>query len=99
MFKRAPGYGPKFSDFEKQAWAEFGPDVVPEITVLHEELRIPAAFPLFSAEKIAHLQAHLVVDESKELSLLKEAVAARQTHQKMSGALAWVDANMPALGR
>jgi hypothetical protein len=99
VFKRAPGYGPKFKDFEKQAWAEFGPDVVPEITVLHEELRIPAAVSTFSSEKIAHLQERLVVEDSKELSLLKEAVAARQTHQKMSGALAWVDANMPALGR
>lgn len=97
VFRRAPGYGPKFTEFEKAAWADFGSEVAPEMAFLYEELRIKRAPP--PQEKIAHLQGHLVVDESPELKLLKEAYEARQTYEKMTGALAWVDKNMPALGR
>lgn len=96
-FKRAPGYGPKFSEFEKHAWADLGPDAAPEMAVLYEELRIKRPAP--GAEKVSHLQERLVVEETPELKLLREAHEARQTYQKMAGALEWVDKNMPALGR
>jgi hypothetical protein len=96
-FKRAPGYGPKFSEFEKHAWAEFGSEAAPEMAVLYEELRITRPPPM--QEKIAHLQGRFINDESPELELLKQAYEARLTYQKMAGALEWVDKNMPALGR
>lgn len=96
-FKKAPGYGPKFVDFEKVAWAELGPDASPEMAFLYEELRIKHSKP--DLEKIAFLQERLVVEDSPELRLLKEAHAERQSYEKMSGALVWIDKNMPALGR
>jgi hypothetical protein len=97
VFKRAPGYGPKFSDFEKMAWADLGTDAHPEMAVLYEELKVTANPP--SSDKVAHLQDRVIVDETPEIQLLREAHQARQTYQKMAGALAWVDKNMPALGR
>jgi len=97
VFKRAPGYGPKFVDFEKCAWAELGADASPEMAFLYEELRVKHTRP--ALEKVAFLQERLVVEETPELKLLKEAHDARQTYEKMTGALAWVDKNMPALGR
>lgn len=96
-FKRAPGYGPEFSSFEKEAWASFGSDVAPEMAFLYEELRLNKAPP--ASEKVALLMERVAVSDTKELGILKEAVEARKTFQKMSGALAWIDKNMPALGR
>jgi len=96
-FKRAPGYGPAFKTFEKEAWASFGSDVAPEMAFLYEELRLKN--PLPSNEKIAELHERVVVEETPELNTLKQAVDARKVFQKMSGALAWIDKNMPALGR
>ena len=97
VFKRAPGYGPKFRDFEKQAWADLGSEAAPEMAVLYEELKVPGL--QMTSEKLAHLQDRLIVDNTPEIKLLREAHEARQTYQKMAGALEWVDKNMPALGR
>lgn len=97
VFKKAPGYGPKFVDFEKCAWAELGAEASPEMAFLYEELRVKHSKP--ALEKVAFLQERLVVEETPELKLLKEAHAERQTYEKMTGALAWIDKNMPALGR
>lgn len=97
VFRRAPGYGPKFSEFEKAAWADLGADASPEMAFLYEELRVKHSRP--DLEKVAFLQERVVVDDTPELRLLREAHAERQTYEKMSGALAWVDKNMPALGR
>jgi len=96
-FKRAPGYGPNFNEFEKLAWADLGKEAAPEMVVLYEELKVKHAVP--AAEKIAQLQEFFVVEDTPELKLLRQAHDARQTYHKMAGALAWVDANMPALGR
>jgi hypothetical protein len=97
VFKRAPGYGPKFADFEKQAWADLGSDAAPEMALLYEELKVKHAAP--ELEKVAFLQERVVVEDTPELKLLRQAHEARQTYLKMAGALAWVDKNMPALGR
>jgi hypothetical protein len=97
VFKRAPGYGPTFKDFEKMAWADLGSEAAPEMAFLYEELRVTTPPPL--AEKVAHLQERLVVEDTPELKLLKQAYVSRQTYTKMAGALAWIDKNMPALGR
>lgn len=97
VFKRAPGYGPAFSDFEKQAWAILGADAAPEMAVLYEELRVSRLPP--SSEKVAHLQSRLVVETTPELCILQDAHAARQDYLKMANALVWVEKNMPALGR
>lgn len=96
-FKRAPGYGPEFNTFEKEAWASFGSDVAPEMAFLYEELRLNKQPP--ASEKVAFLVERVAASDTKELGILKEAVEARKTFQKMSGALAWIDKNMPALGR
>jgi len=97
VFKRAAGYGPKFGEFEKVAWAELGTDASPEMAFLYEELRIKHSKP--DLEKIAFLQDRFVTEDTPELRLLKEAQAERQNYEKMSGALMWIDKNMPALGR
>jgi len=97
VFKRAPGYGPKFSDFEKVAWADLGADAAPEMAVLYEELKHSGQPP--SAKKVAHLQERLVVEPTPELRILQDAYAARQDYLKMANALVWVEKNMPALGR
>ena len=97
VFKCAPGYGPTFGEFEKTAWADLGSEVAPEMAFLYETLKITRPPP--AQEKVAFLQERLVVADSSELKLLRQAYGARQTYQKMAGALAWVDKNMPALGR
>ena len=79
------------------AWAELGRDAAPELAVLHEELSTP--FTELPSEKVAHLQDRLLVSDTPELRLLREAHEARRTYLKMASALAWVDKNMPALGR
>lgn len=97
VFRRAPGYGPKFIDFEKSAWAHSDTDVAPEMAFLYEELKIDS--PPMSLEKVSMLQERYLAEETPELKLLKEACVARQEHQKMTNALSWVEKNMPAIGR
>lgn len=96
-FKRAPGYGPQFTDFEKNAWADMGFEAAPEMAFLYETLKINR--PLPHSTKVAHYQERFVAEDSRELKLLKEAHAARKTYQKYTNALAWVDKNMPEMGR
>ena len=96
-FKRAPGYGPKFSDFEKNAWADLGFEAAPEMAFLYETLKIER--PLPPSTKVAHFQERFVAEDSRELTLLKEAHEARKLYQKYTSALAWVDKNMPEMGR
>lgn len=97
VFKRAPGYGPKFGDFEKAAWAELGIDASPEMAFLYEDLKVKHDKP--ALEKVAFLQERMVVDDTPELCLLKEAQTERKAYEKYSSALGWIDKNMPALGR
>lgn len=82
-FRRAPGYGPALEDFEKDAYAEFGDDAVPELTQLWENLRKGEYTPAES-EKIAEVQDRHLTDDTAELRLLKEAVDARHHYVKFT---------------
>lgn len=84
VFRRAPGYGQSFGEFEKAALAEFGLDAVPELTQLREDARLSAA--TYDTEKVAHLQERHVHEESPELATFRVAVDARHAYVKMSRA-------------
>jgi hypothetical protein len=45
-------YGPKFEDFEKDAYAEYGDDALAELLAVRESLRLPMA--KLESEKVAH---------------------------------------------
>jgi len=87
VFRRAPGYGPKFEEFEKDAYAEFGQDVLPELTQLWENMRSSGTYSPLTNEKVALLQDRRVTDGTAELALLKEAVEARHAYVKFGNGL------------
>ena len=92
-FRRPAGYGPALDAFEKDAYAEYGTDVQPELSQLHHVLRTPyVKLPL---EKVAELQERHVSDSTPELCLLKEARTARAEYHKFRGGLTWIERNMP----
>lgn len=96
-FKRVGGYGPKFEAFEKDAYAEHGMDVLPELTLIRSNCRLPAPAP--DSEKVAMLVERHTTEETRELRLLKEAMECRTNYQKVKNGLAWIEKNMPAVGR
>lgn len=96
-FRRAPGYGPSFGEFEKDAYADVGDAAQPELHTVRESLRLPAE-PV-PAEKIAHFQNHRVVEDTENLRLLKKAMAAREDYNHFTAGLKWIEDNMPSLGR
>lgn len=96
-FRKAPGYGPAFSDFEKDAYADYGMDVWPELKCVRETLRLPTHAP--SATKVAELQSRHVADDTKQLRTLKAAMDARADYERFVSGLAWIRENMPAMGR
>jgi len=97
-FRKAPGYGPAYASFEKDAFAEHGLDCWPEIVCLRETARLPT-IPKPSSEKVASLQGHHVTEDTAELRLLKQALDARADYDKFVASLAWIKQNMPAMGR
>jgi len=97
VFRRPAGYGPVYTDFEKDAYAVYGMDIVPELTLLRENLRMPAPNP--DPEKVASLCERHVADATKELSVLEQAKQAREDYVRFGCGLEWIDKNMPALGR
>lgn len=96
-FRKAPGYGPAFSDFEKDAYADHGMDAWPELKCIRETLRLPTNEP--SNDKVASLQERHVADDSPRLRLLGKAIDARADYQKFAAGLEWIRTNMPAMGR
>lgn len=96
-FKKAPGYGPVYGSFEKDAFSEHGMDCWPEIVGLRETLRLPPLEP--SSVKVAELQARHVTDDTRQLKMLKQAVEARLDYEKFKAGEKWVADNMPAMGR
>jgi hypothetical protein len=92
-FRLAEGYGPSFAEFEKDAYAAFGSDAVPEMAGLCAELRRDFVLP--TQEKVAALTARRVVDTSAlELRLLKEAGEARAAFEKYEAGLKWIAAHL-----
>ena len=91
-FNKAPGYGPSFVEFEKDATAEFGIKAAIELSELRKALKVTAPRP--DAAKLAEF--HLT-DESAQLTLLKEAVDARADYIACEEAVAWVAKNTPEI--
>ena len=80
-FRKAPGYGPAYASFEKEALASEGEAVRIELDVLRDSLRMG---PLnVTREKVASLQERHLVTDSKELSILKEARAHREAYSTL----------------
>lgn len=96
-FRKAPGYGPAFSDFEKDAYADHGMAAWPEIKCVRETLRLSTAEP--SHTKVAELQARHVTDDTRPLRTLKQAIDARADYEKFANGLSWIQQNMPEMGR
>lgn len=88
VFKKAPGYGPSFYEFEKDAYAEWGLGVEPEMACLRQTLKLPQGGP--PAQKIAALQQTRVTEDTPSLTLLKLAVFARKDYERFSDGLAWI---------
>lgn len=92
-FKKAPGYGPDFSEFEKDAYAVHAEDAVAELTLVRQLCKMSAQF--YDPAAICNFRERRVVENSPELSLLKEAVDAREAYLKYVGGLSWISKNMP----
>ena len=96
-FRKAPGYGPVYISFEKDAFAEHGMDSWPEIVGLRDNLHLPKMEP--SLAKVAELQTRHVTDDTKQLKMLKEAMEIRAEYEKFTAGLKWIQENTPALDR
>ena len=96
-FRKAPGYGPVYTDFEKDAFAEHGLDCLPEILGLRSSLGLPEITP--DTEKVAYLHERHVTEDTPELRMFKEALESRGDFEKFTSGLDWIDQNMPELGR
>ena len=96
-FKTAGRRTPDLGAFLKDAWAAFGDDAFPELTQLHEELRL-AAPVIPSSEKLAELSARHLVSDTAEHRLLTEAVAARHGYTKIKSAQEHLKATVPGYG-
>lgn len=83
-FKKAPGYGPSFIDFEKDALASEGYAVRPELEVVREELRLPPGN--VDRQKMASLRDKHVYEDSAELRLIKRAVSERDNYVSLRDA-------------
>lgn len=92
-FKAAPGYGPSFALFAKDAAAAFGDDAMPELTSLWSDLRSNA--PLPSGDDVAKLAEHHVYEDSADLERLKLAIEARKEYVACQEAVAWVVKHAP----
>ena len=96
-FRKAPGYGPVYTSFEKDAFAEHGMDCWPELVGVRDALRLPKIDP--SLDKIAELKERHITDDTRQLKMLKEAVETRAEYDKFTAGLKWINHNMPAMGR
>ena len=96
-FRKAPGYGPVYMSFEKDAFAEHSMDCWPELVGVRDALRLPKMEP--PLDKIAELKERHVTDDTRQLKMLKEAVEIRAEYQKFTAGLAWINDNTPAVSR
>lgn len=91
-FKKAPGYGPSFVDFEKAALSEHGPAARVELAAVREDLRLPAVS--HSLEKVAELSDKLAYESSTELSLIGNLIQERQQYEVLKVAHRQVSARI-----
>ena len=92
VFNKAPGYGPSFLQFEKDAAAELGDNALPELLELRNVLKVKG--PRLESAKLAEYH---IVDDSPHLPLLKEALDARADYTACEEAVSWVEKNTPTL--
>lgn len=96
-FRKAPGYGPDFGAFEKDAYAEFGDNASLELESLRKDLRLGES--RIPADERAKLADHHVTEPSVHIGLLKEALDARADYVSCEEASVWVKDHMPPLGK
>jgi len=88
-FKRAPGYGPSFVEFEKDAYAEFGDRVQFEMEDLRADLRVKTS--RISPDERAKLAEHRITENNLHMKLLGEALDARADYVASEQAKIWVE--------
>ena len=71
-----------FNEFEKNALACFGAEIVPELNAIRKELK--KEMITASNEKLAELSNNLIFDETKETKILKIALDNRKAYVKLS---------------
>lgn len=87
-FNKAPGYGPDIVAFEKDAFAELGDDVMPEMGALLASLGRASSIREGAREKLSEF--HLVeATFTKQLALLKEACDARADYEACVAGEQW----------
>ncbi len=94
-FRKAPGYGPNFHEFEKDALADFGMNAWPELVCVRDALHLPMDPPHWS--KVAELEKHRVSSDTPASKLLEQAKFARHDHERFTMGLTWISDNMPSM--
>ena len=93
--RKAPGYGPDISIFEKTAFAEFGEDARPDLALIYSEARVQRTLP--DTEKVAKLVSNYVGTSTGEVLWLKVALDARKEYTKISSAIESLKLLIPEL--
>lgn len=87
----------KLAEFEKNAAAHIGEDILPELTIMRK-LSTKGEGKVFGGEKIAEvLRTQVAVftnDQQPIIGLLKEALVARKNYETCKRNIAWIDENM-----
>lgn len=94
-FRKAPGYGPTFDSFEKDAFSDHGMDAWPELKTVRESLKMAQSPPAMA--KVAELQARHVTETTVVGTMLKEAMDLRAEYERFTAGLAWIQKNMPVV--
>ena len=97
VFNKAPGYGPSFPDFCRDALSEHGEKVAVELDCMRRDLKLKT-LPVDEAERAKLAEFH-VAEDSPALTLLKEAYDARMEYQACEEAAGWVAKNTPVIGK
>jgi hypothetical protein len=92
-FRKAPGYGQVFSEFERDALTMHGADAQPELVGIRETLKLSTDIPALT--KVAQLQATHIVADTPQLRLLKEAIDLRAQFEKFEAGLNWIKNHAP----
>ena len=93
--RKAPGYGPDISVFEKTAFSEFGEDARHDLALIYSEARVQRTLP--DAEKVAKLVSNYVGEASAEVTALQTALNARKEYTKISSAIESLKLLIPEL--
>jgi hypothetical protein len=95
LFKRAPGYGKDLISFTKEAWATFGDEAHSELYGVYQLLK--KDYTLADQYKVADYKNNLLVENSPELELLKEAVDEHMKYAKYVLAIKFLEEKLKVL--